>query len=718
MSNFFKRATPLMSRPTTFQELDPTQCCVDDIFVENLEIALNPDTSVWELTLTLNDGSTVTGEFPAAFTDGSIAEDLAETLLAGNITGGSHILMSDDDQIQAVNGNSILDLRFGGDSNWLLAVDNGGGSFSSFVYGSSASGITLAQTLNSFGVKLEDDRIFIGRYDSGAPVSYLKAESGGVFVSAESTLATPTDSIASPIVIIDASTSDRNFIAGAPALSAVSINSGTEGVNNETRWTQNVENAVAVGGRGLTVKTNNAAYANKISLQQRGNAFDGLIEPIANTADRLWTFPDRSGIIHVDDVNVVHVYSPSDLPGTLVTDTTYVIHGTITVSSPILVANQNTAIIGLDKNNDKLVYTGNAIFLNIVDASFFMTNITLSATDPASLIIGGQNYLAGAYNEGRNHILSFVGVQFRNCYNVANFEGFDLIDFNNCNFFYVQAPTYGIRLLNVSKFELSSCELLRWFDETSLPTPSGYATCPMIDIQPNGAGVGNGAVNINSCMFHPQQTQDAIKIDASATIGFGTIAANNFISTGLTTGLLANFDYDIHNSFIIQANQGVANGNAKGTLLLSSNVIELSNSTAIGPPYGLVLNDANFVGGTGPTNPITFPVATRVITSSSNASFTYNNKVDGNFYVSLNATVGVNSNGTYTITIQFRQNGVPLPIVGKTTIRNSGGVFIGETLSLALQGAATQGDVFDIYVTCDTANNVLVSELVVNGFQY
>ena len=58
-----------------------------------------------------------------------------------------------------------------------------------------------------------------------------------------------------------------------------------------------------------------------------------------------------------------------------------------------------------------------------------------------------------------------------------------------------------------------------------------------------------------------------------------------------------------------------------------------------------------------------------------------------------------------------------MPIIGQATIRNSGGNFTSAPISLALQGDATQGDVFDIYVTCDTANNVLISELVVNGFQ-
>ena len=131
-----------------------------------------------------------------------------------------------------------------------------------------------------------------------------------------------------------------------------------------------------------------------------------------------------------------------------------------------------------------------------------------------------------------------------------------------------------------------------------------------------------------------------------------------------------------------------------------------------------MVNDANFIGAAGPTNPITFPLSRRVITSVANASFTYDSKINGNFAVSLNSTVGIKSNGTYVITIQFRQNGFTLPFKGKSTIRNSGGVFVGQPITLNLQGTATQGDIFDVLVTCDTADDVLLSELIVSGYQF
>ena len=63
MSNFFKRHTPLFDNPSNFQELNPGECCIDDVFLSDAVIALNG--SVWELTLTLNDGTTHVAPLPS-----------------------------------------------------------------------------------------------------------------------------------------------------------------------------------------------------------------------------------------------------------------------------------------------------------------------------------------------------------------------------------------------------------------------------------------------------------------------------------------------------------------------------------------------------------------------------------------------------------------------------------------------------------------------------
>ena len=477
----------------------------------------------------------------------------------------------------------------------------------------------------------------------------------------------------------------------------------------------------------------------------------------------------------INSTNMVEVSQESDF-GTAVggvitpaADTAYFVRGNVDCTNRLAFTNPNIAVVGWDRDVDGLTYTGAAAagdFITITEVNFQLANLKLSSTNNTGgdVVLRAVNYNAPDYNAGRDKILTIVNCQFRNCFDVWNIEGFDLCDIQNTLVWYVQATTIGCQFKNVSKLQLSSCEYVRWFDETNIanslgawngattysigdivtegPTfyraltnntnsqPSsslgvdwevaGYATTPMVELVDNAGGSGFGAVNVSGCVIHPQQTQDGINISDLATIGFGTIASNTGIDIGLTTGVVANFDYDIQNSTIVQANQGIQNGNAKGILSLTDNIVllDITNTPPVSGLYSLPIADASFVGGAGPTNPITFPVAQRVITSSANGSFAYDSKIDGNFSVNLNATVGVNANGIFNIQVQFRQNGTPLPLIGKTTIRNSGGTFVAQPIGLSIQGTATQGDVFDVLVSIDSQNDVLVSELIVNGFQF
>jgi len=428
--------------------------------------------------------------------------------------------------------------------------------------------------------------------------------------------------------------------------------------------------------------------------------------------------------------NMVEVSQESDFGGevggviTLAGNTTYFIRGEVNCTNRLLIQNSGTAIIGWNRDEDSLNFTGLSSvsdFITVTEQSFEIANIKLSSTNNTggTVLLRAVNYNQPDYNAGRDKVLTIINCQFRNCFDVWFIEGFDLCDIQNTLVWYIQATTIGCQFKNVSKLQISSCEYVRWFDETSIPTPSGWATTPMVELLNNGGGSGFGAVNISGSIFHPQQTQEGITISDSATIGFGTISANTGIDVGLTTGTVTSLDYDIQNSTIIQANQGIQNGNAKGILSLTDNIVLLdtSNETPVSGLRSLPVANASFIGG-APTNAITFPVAQRVITSSPNGSFTYDSKINGNFSVALNGTVGVNANGTFNIQIQFRQNGVALPLIGKTTIRNSGGTFVAQPIGLSIQGTATQGDVFDVLVSIDSANDVLVSELIVNGYQF
>jgi len=546
------------------------------------------------------------------------------------------------------------------------------------------------------------------------PVDYV--------LEVEADVSTPSNSIVTLINI--SSSKGKKYTVQETVANILTASNATSGGGGDLLSTNNLSD-VADAGTSLTNLGGEPSFTKNTAFNKDFGTTAGTVLE-GNTVIPVTVFTPT-----INSTNMVEVSQESDFGTavggviTLAANTAYFVRGNVNCTNRLDISNSNVAIVGWDRDVDGLTYTGVAgagDFITVTDVNFQLASLKLSSTNNTAgdVVLRAVNYNQPDYNAGRNKVLTIINCQVRNCYDVWHIEGFDLVDIQNTLLWYVQASAMGCNFKNVSKLQISSCEYVRWFDETSLPTPSGYATVSMIELLDNGGGSGFGAVNISGCVIHPQQTQNGINIKSGATIGFGTIASNTGIDIGLTTGAVTSFDYNIQNSTIVQANQGIQNGNAKGILSLTDNTVLLdtSSQTPVGGLYSLPIADASFIGGAGPTNPITFPVAQRVITSSANGSFTYDSKIDGNFNVNLNATVGVNSNGTFEIQAQFRQNGTPLPLIGKTTIRNSGGTFVAQPIGLSIQGTATQGDVFDVLISVASANDVLVSELILNGFQF
>jgi len=403
---------------------------------------------------------------------------------------------------------------------------------------------------------------------------------------------------------------------------------------------------------------------------------------------------------------------------TLAANTTYLIRGIINCTNLLAITNAGTSITGFDRDRDGLTYSGaNGLgdFITVTDVNTEFLNIKFSSTNSTGgdVVLRASNFNYGTFNDGRLKVLTMINCQFRTCYDVHHIEGFDLVDIQNTLFWYIEATTMGCHFKNVSKLQISSCEYVRWFREGTIPTPGGYATAPLIELLANGLGNGFGAVNISGSILHPQQTQDGLNISATSTTGFGTISGNTFINIGLTTGLVSNFDYDVQNAYIIQANQGLINGNAKGTLSIVGNLNNLNTGTT----NPQVLNETN-VGGSF-TNAPTFPVANRVTTSVPNCSFTYNNKNNGNFFVVITGTVEMSGDGF--IACRVRSNGVPIPFsIGYPEIRQGRA----QNFSFSVIGSAVVGDVFDVEFEAFTTagvpqlNDILVREFVLNGYQF
>ena len=304
----------------------------------------------------------------------------------------------------------------------------------------------------------------------------------------------------------------------------------------------------------------------------------------------------------VNSTNVVEV--TTELPATLVANTTYIVRGSITQTTAVTCTVEGVSIIGYDRFVDKITWTPSAgtIMLTITDVNFTISELCLSATNTSTSLISATNFNASNYNSGRIKVLTILNCQFRNAFDLIDINGYDLVDIQQSLFWYCQPSNFGVRLTNTSKTELTSCEFIRWFAETNtafadyalgsyvvgdkvnsggifyncivdanpLNPPSstssfweefGYATVPMVDFV-HGT-VSFGATNIGTSIFHPQVLQQGIRIDPQSSTGFGTISSNTFI----TTGLVPNKQID---TLTLSGTSGTANVLVNGNTYLAT----------------------------------------------------------------------------------------------------------------------------------------------------
>lgn len=365
-----------------------------------------------------------------------------------------------------------------------------------------------------------------------------------------------------------------------------------------------------------------------------------------------------AGITQTENgTTIIDVLDASDLPATLAANTTYVIHGNLTVTSGITVTNDNCAVVGRDRNKDRITFSAkNSTLFTITDCSFAMQDLTIASTDSTSTLIDATDVASSGYNNSRNHFFTLVNCQFRNVVgDLMTVRGFDLVDFNNTTFFYVESPNFGCRFEDVSKLEISSCEFIRWFSESSLPTPSGFATCDMIELMANNLS-SFGAININGCIIHPQQTQFALNISSSSTTGFGTIAANAFVNVGITTGgILTGSTYDSTSmlKYDVFANQGLPDSSAYKFLYQNGTNAQSATTSFI--PLSLLS--------------VTSGAAQRLSTAS-NGGAQYDGSKEITVKIDASLTVqGVGGNNEQFEFQLYKINGVTItPIAGTTSL--------------------------------------------------
>ena len=394
---------------------------------------------------------------------------------------------------------------------------------------------------------------------------------------------------------------------------------------------------------------------------------------------------------------------------TLDANTTYFVRGIINCSNRLLISNDGTAIKGWNRDEDGLSYTGATgagDFITVNDVNFELMGLKLSSTNPTGgdVVLRATNFNYGTYNDGRNKVLSVINCQFRNCYDVHYIEGFDLVDLQNNLLWYITSSTIGCQFKNVSKLQISSCEYVRWFEEATLPTPSGYAITPMIELLANAPGNGFGAININGAIVHPQQTQNGIDINTASTTGFGTISSSAFINIGLTTGVVFNpvafglpdYSQAATVKFDVFANQGILNSTSGVVMTVSGNTTDTALSTGVPS----VINT-----GTLAVN----RAAVRYdVTTGGRATYTGTKQV----YVSIHGTISYQKQGGGTDAYIFfiYKNGTLLP--GSNFDVTSGGATADGVAAMNYGSLMNQNDYIEIYVENPGSNDdILIKDL-------
>ena len=400
------------------------------------------------------------------------------------------------------------------------------------------------------------------------------------------------------------------------------------------------------------------------------------------------------------------VTQASELPTTLVANTTYIIKGEITISSNITCTVEGVEITGIDRNLDHIIWSGTGALLTITDVNFGLNNVRFSSTQAGNSILVANNVAASGYNNGRLKVLTIFNCQFRGTYDVMDINGFDLVDINNTLFFYIKATNFGLRFRDVSILEISSCEIIRWFDESTIPSPSGWSTVSMVELQNNNLA-SFGAVNINGCIIHPQQTQNGINIGTSSTTGFGTISSNAFVTVGLTTGEiflpiasgLADYSQTATYNYDVFANQGVLNSVSGVVMTLNGN----TTNTALSSGTPAVINTG---GGA------TLQAGVRYnITAAGRATYVGTKQV----YVSLHSslTYEKQGGGTDTYNFYYYKNGVLLPGSGTEVVGRSAGTQDEGVIALVYGTLMTQNDYIEIYVENVGSND----DMLIKDFQ-
>ena len=430
----------------------------------------------------------------------------------------------------------------------------------------------------------------------------------------------------------------------------------TSGINMNTKNISNC-NIIKSNNNDLVISGENGGFPAKVILS--GNQIDISAPNGVDMKDH--DINNCSAIFTKNINNVKIIRSESDFNGSTNLSGIYHIYDKVSLTNSYTVIG-DTSIVGFGREVSSLDFDNPdpqiGFCISNTDHNLDLINLNMSNTSASFDLIECKNV-------AKDKIFTVSNCAFRNNGNqtVIYVEGFDLVDFNQTLMQYNNVNTYHLYVLNASKLQISSCEFLRQLSQNN---PSSYGTANMVELQGT-----MGAFNISSSLFHPQQTQSSIMLKSGLSALEGVISGNTFISLGLTTGQLINYDggsIDNYPFLVVSDNSGIRNEKAIVELALEGNT---EYTSTILNQY-VALNTPN----------ITFPVLKR-FTSLGNTLLRYDGKKP--IYVNINCNLLANQADDKTNLVRFgiQQNGILVSSLGFTVEDNKDRSF-GYTATLIL----------------------------------
>ena len=416
-------------------------------------------------------------------------------------------------------------------------------------------------------------------------------------------------------------------------------------------------------------------------------------------------------LLNVGSLNERIVYvPPGQFPSVFTGETTYILLGSRTLTSQVVVNSDDVTIRGTGKNESTIIcnFAGDAIVGT--DINITISDLTFNATNP-----NGKAFLF--VNTNRDKTFTLKDCEFRDCLNGFAVEGYELVDLLNNLFIGFRGGTLlgspafvpGLQFIQTSKLQITSCEFVKWAEAIfPVPTPpTNPFIGPMILL--NGSAIG--AVNITSCVIHPRVTQDGIKIDNPA-LNFTelNISSNTFISVGLTTGSLINSNsnpnYDT--VAIVEANSGMPNLKSRAGAQLP---VQNSGVTAtLGSPTTLTPVDINL------TNLLT-DLGSFGVSIDPAGIITYNRKRPVNFQVTFIANLeAVTGGGGQRVGLTLSKDGVNVPVYSFVTLDSTAGA-VPKQATLTVIGSAVSGNTFRPQLVNSTNADIICRDLLVSGIE-